>query len=166
MSDLDKATDELAARAALAAGKEAAGRLAARLTSEDAAPERGSPSAAPRTSRRAKLIAIGLLALLVLVGLLGLVVSYWHWFLLIGLAGLLGLYGWHRLRKRLRSRGAPAGAAISEPRGAQQRRGERLEQPPSTAATVAPERPAPREQRSVDEELDEELAALKARVQK
>jgi hypothetical protein len=164
MSDLDKARDELAARALLAAGKDGARRLAARVAPDDDeadAPE--GKATAPAKSRRNKLLVIGAFALLVLVGLLGLVVSYWHWFLLVGLAGLVGLYGWSRLRGRLRTPPGAAAAAVAEPRAKVPQRVERADRAPVRAAapTDTPEREQAREQ-----ELDEELAALKARVKK
>ena len=140
MVDLERETDDLAARATLAAGKDAAKRFAA------------------SKSRRNKLIAYGIFGLLIVLGVLGLVASYWHWFLLLAALGLVGLYGWHRIRKRLASKGKPEQATLSN------RERKRVELPREQPAVDASARE--KAQAIEQQEIEDELAAMKTRLSK
>jgi hypothetical protein len=173
----------LATRAALAAGKDAAKRLAGGLLSGD---EESTPKDARRPavakSRRNKLIAVGIFGLLIVLGVLGLVVSYWHWFLLLGALGLLGLYGVRRIRNRFAAKGKPEASTGSK---AEHRApGARAREDAGRESALVPQAPAlkradrvrdrPRPDASAREkaqaveqqerEIDEELATLKARL--
>jgi hypothetical protein len=111
MGDRDRGTDdvvaELAAKAAVAAGKDAASRAARGLLG-DADADRSEASS---SSRKWKLIAGAVLALCVVLGLIGLVLNYWLWFLAAGVFGLAGLFGYWRLRSRLAARREARGLA-------------------------------------------------------
>jgi hypothetical protein len=183
MADLKRATDELATQAALAAGRDAAKRLAGGLLSEDeaSAPKDAERPAASK-SRRNKLIAYGVFGLLIVFGVLGLVVSYWHWFLLLGALGLGGLYGWYRIRKRFASKDKPGEtqASKAKPRvtGARAREDEGEESGPTAQALERKRVELPRAEPALDaaarekaqaveqQEIEDELAALKARLNK
>jgi hypothetical protein len=179
VSDLRRTSDELATKAALAAGRDAAGRAMDDLLSTD---EEKAEKAATRDhaskSRRTKLIAYAVVGLLLVLGIVGFVLSYWQWFLLLGLAGVVGVVGWHRLRKRLKAgKGEPLAAM-----GSNEGRGVKT-QAASEALLGAPRQPARMqaargrqarddarvrdELRTAEEEaVEEELAAMKARLNK
>jgi hypothetical protein len=173
MADRNKQKDADAAAVALALGRDAAKRAVEDLLSgdEERADEAAERAAASK-SRRNKLIVYGVVGLLVLVGLFGMVVSYWQWFLLAGLLAVLGLYGWSRLRKRLRAGSrAKAGDARIESAASQlpmqeqrdasgQREGARVR-----AEERARDAQALEEASAVAErEIEDELAAMKARL--
>ena len=156
MVDLKKATDELTAKAAFEAAKNAATRAIEDATSTDEErAEREAERAALAKRKRTKLIALGAVGLLLALGVIGLVIGYWHWFLLAGLVGLVALYGRHRWRQR---RSAKKGLEAEPPRAAR-RAPERL---PAPAARVAPATKAASDE--PDESIEDELAALKARL--
>ncbi len=179
MSDLKKVTDELAAKAALAAGKDAAKRAVADLfeSDEDKTKKEAERSEASK-KKRTKYIAYAVVALLLVLGLVGLVLSYWQYFLLAGLLGVAGLYGYWRLRKRLRASGeepeqeekaAPVANKIekkAEPAPEPTRidtEALRREQ----AEKRAREARALEEARAVEAQaIDDELAAMKAKLKR
>lgn len=191
MGERQRGTDdvvaELAAKAAVAAGKDAATRAARGLLGDDDAGKTDATSKA----RKWKLIAGAVLALCVVLGLIGLVLNYWLWFLAAGVIGLAGLFGYWRLRAKLAARreakGLPEtavdasaakamasaesvakpaarrvdaeGAADAERRAEAAREARRLEAERDARARAEAE--ATREQ-----EVDDELAAMKARLGK
>ena len=118
MTDFKKLAEDATARAALAAGKDAAKRAVDGLLAEGS--EANAQSAEAKKTRRWKLIAISILSVCVIVGFIGLLLNYWYWFLAIGLLGIAGLYARHRLRRRLAEKpAAPATAAnTAAPAGA------------------------------------------------
>jgi hypothetical protein len=173
-----KATDplaELAAKAALAQGREAAKRAAERAA--DRADEAlGGAGRSPK-ARRYKVLALVLLALFLTIGVVGLVLHYWAWFLGAGVLGVAALvaYVWarSRLRARREARGAREAAAEPEARAATARegaapRGEKAPAKGAHATTSAPpaesgrseqrER-ALREAREAEHEADREARA-------
>lgn len=157
--------DDAATRALLAAGKDAAKRAAFDLLSSDDEREAAEAERA-RTSknRRWKLIAGGVLALFVVIGVVGMLVSYWPWFLLAGVLGFAGLFGWWRVKRRLAARGskeperievAPRAKEPSANADAVRRQAEERERDAKALA----------EARATDEQaVEDELEALKARV--
>ncbi len=191
MGERQRGTDdvvaELAAKAAVAAGKDAATKAARGLLGDEAKDEAG------RRARKWKLVAGLVLALCVVLGLIGLVLNYWLWFLGAGVLGLAGLFGYWRLRAKLAARreakGIPEaaveasagatramasaegvakpaarrvdaeGAADAERRAEAAREARRLEAERDARARAEAE--ATREQ-----EVDDELAAMKARLGK
>lgn len=183
MADLDKLTDDLTTKAALAAGKNAAKRaVESLLSSDEEKAKQEAERAAKSKSGRNKLIAYGVVGLLILVGLFGMLVSYWQWFLLLGLLSAGGLYGWYRLRKRFRAKkdGDSEANEAAAKRGTSQLRVSDDESDNAThdrqQARVRPQdlaeqraqQAAAREQASAVEEreIEDELAAMKARLDK
>lgn len=164
MADPKKVVDDLTAKAALGAGRDAARRAIEDLLSTDEEKEqREAERAAESKRRRKKLIAWVVVGAILAIGLVGMMIHYWQWFILLGLLGLGGLYGWHRLRKRFRQRER----AEDEQRPALEAKKVRL--PEAEPPRVEPVRQAAqREQTRVAErqEVDEELAELKARLKK
>ena len=91
-------------------------------------------------------VAIGSL---VAVGLLGLMFHFWYWSLLLGFVGVAGLYGRHRWRTR---------RALRE-------RSKAPEAPTLKARIEEVATPAPAEEAD-DASVDDDLAALKARLKR
>jgi Flp pilus assembly protein TadB len=158
MADLDKITDELASKAVVAATKDAAKRTVEDLlaTDEERA-EREAERAASSKSRRNKLIIYGVLGSLLVVGLVGMVLNYWYWFILLGVAGLAGVYAWRKLIKHR----AAKKARIEEP----------IEAPAKKHIADADARAGEARalaEAEVEEEqqIEDELAAMKARIRK
>lgn len=139
MSDGEKTSDDLRAKAALAVAKHA-------LESALVDPAEKDALARRKRNKRIAQIAIGAL---VVVGLLGLMLHYWYWSLLLGLVGAAGLYGRRRWRARRAARKELAAAA---PREA-----------PAPKVRIEPEA-APAE--DADASIDEDLAELKARLKR
>lgn len=171
MANFDKLTDELAGKAVLATGVSAAKRaLQDALLTEDERAAREAELARTKKSGRTKLIAYAVIGLMLVIGAIGLALSYWHWFLLAGLASAAALYARSRLRKRREPRAEVAvpvereviAAPDSVPRVLARR------EPPTKLATELPTpRPPPAEDAEVEAEaVDAELAAMKARLRK
>jgi Flp pilus assembly protein TadB len=140
-----KVVDDLTAKAVSAAGRNAARRALDDLVSSD---EGRAERAVDSKRRRRKLIAYAIVGLLLVLGILGLVVSYWQWFILAGVVGLVGIYGWYLLRKRLRPK--PDRKLLPAPK-----------------AQLPPAEPARDRALSADrQDVEAELAALKARLEK
>ncbi len=150
MSDLKKAAEELGASAALSHAKRAAGRaLEDVLSTDEERAAREAREAEAQQKKRRKLIAFAVVGLLLVLGVVGLVLSYWQYFLLAGLVGLMALYGRYRWRKR-RARSPSPAPAVSET------------EPPAVKARVASvTRPS-----APDPSVDDELAELKSRLRK
>jgi Flp pilus assembly protein TadB len=146
--------DDLTAKAALAAAKGAMqNALTEAMSSEDERKQRKAEQAALAKRRRTKLIVFGVVGLLLALGVIGLVVSYWQWFLLLGVLGLAALYGRHRWRKR-RDAKHPDEAKAPRPvavLGLTDGTPDRVTESTSADAT---------------ESVEDELAALKARFGK
>lgn len=175
MADLKKAADDAATRAMIAAGKDAAKRAVEDLLTSDEERAAKQAEQAPTSKARLwKIIGIGVLSLLVVVGVVGMLLTYWHWFLLAGVLGLGGLYGWSRLKKRL--------SAGKEPKEVEAKQVEAARAPVATAAEgLRIKEEAPRDEAeerarnaralaearaAQEQEVDEELAAMKARLKK
>jgi hypothetical protein len=172
MTDLKKLADDATTKAVIAVGRDAAKRAVDGLLSGDDASVPEPEKAEASKSKRWKLIAMGVLGLFLVVGLIGLLLSYWYWFLGAGVLGVAGLIGYSRLRSRIAKRSLPKEAAKDEDVAA----------PPvriSKAADPEPVRPSAEERRAEvesraralaeaqavrEQEVDEELAAMKARL--
>jgi hypothetical protein len=170
VTDFNKLAQDATARAALAAGKDAAKRAVDDLLSDGKTGEENAQSAAAKKAKRWRLIAISVLGAFVVIGLVGLLLNYWYWFLAIGLLGIAGLYARHRLRRRLAEK-APATTAQSAPtdqkRIAPKLVSEQLRPSEETRSEVAARSRAQAEARALaEQEVDEELAAMKARLKK
>lgn len=154
MTDRKKSADELGAKVAFQAAKNAAGRaLENALSTDEERAQRTAAQAEVARRRRNKRIALGVVGLLLVLGAIGLALHFWYWFLLLGLIGLAGLYGRHRWRRGRAARKKATQLAAQAP--AKQTRAE----PPSLAAqVVTPEH--------ADASIEDELAELKARVGK
>lgn len=169
-ADPKKVVDELTAKAALSAGRDAARRAVEDLLSSDEEKaEREAERAAQAKRRRKKLLAWIVAGAILAIGLVGMMIHYWQWFILAGLVGLAGLYGWHRLKKRLR-RPAPDGATAEAPRALEPKK-LRVTEPEPSAEELrerrAREAVARAEARVAERhEVDDELAELKARLKK
>jgi biopolymer transport protein ExbB/TolQ len=167
MADLDKLTQDATTRALISAGRDAARRAASDLLSSDE--ERAADEAArARASKkkRNKLIVFGVLGLFVLIGVVGLLLSYWHWFLALGLVGFGGWFAWRRVRKRRALEPAVEAKRIETAAVVTTKR---IEEEPRETEAEARERDARAraEARAIlEQETDEELAALKARMSK
>jgi len=161
VADLKKAANELGARAAFEAAKDAAERaLDDALSTEEELAARKLKEAELARRKRKKMLAFGIVGLLLVLGVIGMVVHYWQWFFLLGLLGVAGLYGRYRFRKWR----AQKQESKEEPKKA------RVEEPPAKKELVAPTRPARVAERPVAEEpdtsIEDELAALKSRLEK
>lgn len=156
MSDLKKAANEMSAKAALSAAKDAASAaknaIGDALSTEEERAQRKAERAALAKKRRTKWIVLGVIALLLVLGMIGLAVHYWHWFLLAGLVALAALYGRYRWRRSRKAHTKAASPRAQEVRVTIEQR----------------EEPAAIQQPSVepDSSIEDELAALKARVKK
>jgi Flp pilus assembly protein TadB len=157
MSDLKKSARELGAKAAFDAARDTAKRALddAMATEEERAARKAREDARTKRRRTQRLVLV-LLGLLIVLGLIGLALRYWYWLLLLGLLGIAALYGRHRWRKR---------------------RAARRERMPEPSARLGPSRkepsalPEPRRARDEPEQpagssVEDELAALKARLDK
>ena len=148
MADFDKMTDDLADKAALATGVNAAKRaLQDALLSDEERAARKVELERTSKSRRNKLIAYGVIAVLLVVGVVGLALTYWYLFLLAGLLGVGAIYARGRLRARRAGRAATASeraadATASEARAALAARPARAAPEPS-ASTKAMARGEP-----------------------
>lgn len=176
MADLDKLSDELTSKAAAAAGRRAAKRAIDDLlsTDEDRA-EREAERATTSKSRRNKLILYGVIGLLLVVGTIGMVLNYWHWFILAGLFGVAGLYAWRAISKRRAAKSVPeavrveappaeapvAEAKVEEDVEAKRERMLAMQREREREASARAEADAVEQQ-----EIDDELAAMKARLRK
>lgn len=190
MADPRNVVDDLTTKAALAAGKDAARRAVEDLLSSDEEKaQKEAERVAQSKRRRNKLIAYGVVGLILVLGLVGMVLSYWPWFVLAGLVGVAGLYGRHRLRKRWREKREQRGELKAEqqqqkvrlpadrsealPRaGVEKPRDDRRDEDRELDALALQEararEAAARDQARVAEEneVDQELAAMKARLKK
>lgn len=165
MSELDRLTEEATTKAAIAVGRDAAKRAVDKLLSgEDGAASTEGAPADPK-SRRWKIIAAVVLGLCLLVGFVGLLLNYWVYFLAAGLLGIGGLVGWSRLQKRIAARKianekTPTAKEHAPSIEAVRVRHDALPAAPA-AAEALEEAHAMREQ-----EVDDELAAMKARLKR
>lgn len=167
MADRNKLAEDAATQALLAAGKDAAKRAAFDLLSSDedrAAAE--AERARASKQRRWKLIAGAVLALFVVIGVVGMLVSYWPWFLLAGVLGFAGMFGWWRVKRRLAARRSKEPERIevapsaNEPRASAEALRREAESRQREARAVA-------EAEASDEQaVEDELEALKARVKR
>lgn len=172
MSELERLADEAATKAALAVGRDAAKRAVSQLLDGEApsAAEEKAPKA-----RRWKLIAFVLLGLCLFVGLVGMVLNYWVWFLGAGVLGLGGAYGWWRLRQRLAAAKPAAAPATKSATPRERLRVRDDAEAPEPPQQTAAERRAEAEARAramaeaqavEQQQVEDELAALKARMKK
>jgi hypothetical protein len=105
VTDLKKQAEDAARKAMAEAGKDAAKRAALGLfSSDDNAAAEPSDEEPGSNKTRNKLILLGVLGLFVVIGVLGMLMSYWHWFLALGVAGIGGLYLRRRIASRLAAR--------------------------------------------------------------
>jgi hypothetical protein len=176
MSDLDKLTREATTKAVIAVGRDAAKRATDKLLDDDDAPGEDE-NAGSKPRRRWKLIALVVLGLFLLVGLIGLLLNYWFYFLAAGVLGVGGLVGWSRLKKRIgarkpsKDRKEIAKEDSPAPESVRVRLASREAAPtaPKTAtrADADAEAQALAEARATREhEVDDELAAMKARLKR
>jgi hypothetical protein len=196
MSDLDRLTKDAATQAALAVGKDAAKRAMRDLLSDGEQPassptDRGSEKdkAAASKSRRWKIVAVAVLGLFLFVGLIGLVLNYWAYFLGAGVLGLGGLVAWWWFRRRLAASKTEAqpelkasASAKTEAADASRAKVRVSDEPAADDEAAAEARravlAARREELTLrakalaearaqqEQEVDEELAAMKARLKK
>ena len=160
MADTNKLLDDATANALLTAGKHAAERAARDLLSTDEErAARQAEEARATKKRRWKLVAMGVLGLCVVIGVIGMLLSYWHWFLLLGLAGIASLLGWRWLGRRMAARKERAAKRIAPPSSELAQKA--IAAPPEARKATD----ALAEAELSEEEVEEELAALKARVQ-
>ncbi len=172
MTDLKRLADDPTTQAAIAVGRDAAKRAVDELLSGDDASVPQTEKAEASKSRRWKLIAMGVLGLFLVVGLIGLLLSYWYWFLGAGVLGVAGLVGYSRLKSRIAKRSLPKEEPKVEAIAAPSVRVSKVadaEPAPSSAearrAEVESRARALAEAQAVrEQEVDEELAAMKARL--
>ena len=156
-----KSAEEITARAAFGAAKEAAERaLDDALLSEEERATRDAEEAQVKSRRRKRRLALIVVGVLIVLGVIGLVLRYWYWFLLLGVVGLLALYGRHRFRKWRGAR--KEGKAVIETTGTEAPPSVRVEEPAPAPRTPPRRLPAPEPGPSIEDEL----AELKARVKK
>jgi hypothetical protein len=114
MNDFDKLAQEATKRAAISVGKDAAKRAVDGLLGPEGADAKAAGDASAAKTRRWKIFALVALGLCLVVGLVGLLLSYWYWFLAAGVVGVAGLVGWSRLKAGWARRKAEGGARIDE----------------------------------------------------
>jgi Flp pilus assembly protein TadB len=150
VSDVGKPADDLGTKAAFAVAKHAAERALedALLTDEERAKRRAEQDALAKRKRNKRIALVAIGSLLV-IGLIGLMLHYWYWSLLLGLAGVAGLYGRHRWRARRAARKKPEVAAAREAPALRAR----IEQEPARVADL-------------DSSVEDDLAELKARLKR
>ncbi len=167
MSDLKKSANEMTAKTAFSAAKDAAERaLDDALSTEEERAARKAEEAEAKSRRRKKQLALAIVGLLIVLGVIGLVLRYWYWFLLLGVVGLVALYGRHRWRKYRAAKKAPAAeeaeaAVVAKVEVREVREVRETRDAPRKRAPLPPVEP------EVDAQaIEDELAALKARVKK
>ena len=182
MTDLKRLTEDATTKAAIAVGKDAAKRAALELLSgkEESLSEGDKPGS---KNRRWKIAAVAVLGLFLVVGLIGLLMNYWVWFLAAGVVGLAGLVGFTRLRRRLGTKSKEAPVQVD---AATEKSPAKVAAPDSTRAEKHVEdvesaranqekRKAEREAEARalaeaealrEQEVDDELAAMKARLKR
>ncbi len=164
MSELKKEVQDATRAAMFEAGKDAAKRAALDLIDDDdsAADKQGAEGS---MSTRNKLIVMAVLAVCVVIGVLGMLMSYWHWFLALGLAGLAGLYlrrRWRAHRASKREEEAAQAEADRVEETARQRKAASERAAQEEAKRVAAEAEA---EADAAQAIEDELQALKARVE-
>lgn len=173
MSDLERLADEAATKAALSVGRDAAKRAVHQLL--DGEPPADPPKSGAPKARRWKLLAGVLLGLCLLIGLVGMVLNYWVWFLGAGVLGFAGLYGWWKLRSRLGAAKLGTPAAAKAPSLPERPERARVAAESEATAPTPAERRAAADARaralaeahaSEEQQVEDELAALKARLKK
>jgi nitrate reductase NapE component len=158
----------------IAVGRDAAKRAVDQLLSGDdkIAVKEEKPEEAK--SRRWKTIALVVLGLFLVVGVVGLLLHYWMYFLLAGALGVAGLIGWSRLRKP-RSAAEPLKESEKEHALPVEKARVSAKVDPEVAALSLAKKRAEAELKAQElveaeatreHELDEELAAMKARLKK
>ncbi len=154
MSDLKKAANELSAKAAFNAAKDRAERaIQDALSTEEERAQRKAEREALAKKKRTKWIILGVIGLVLLIGIVGMALRYWHWFLFAGLVAVAALYGRYRWRKfRSAQKKEPVAPRVVETEVVEERR----EEPPLVQQTST----------EPDTSIEDELAALKARVKK
>jgi Flp pilus assembly protein TadB len=156
MGDLKKAASEMSGKAAFAAAKNAAQRAVEdALLTEDERARRKAERTERAKKKRAKWIVLGVVALAVLLGVIGMALSYWKWFVLAGLGALVALYGRHRWRRYRVAARRPRAIEASRLDAGRAEIEARVESPVAQPRSTEP-----------DTSVDDELAALKARVKK
>ncbi len=144
---------ELTGRALLAAGKDAAKRAIEDFTlSDEEKAQRDAERAAEAKRRRWKWIAIGVAGLVLLISLIFLLAQIWMWILGIALLAGAGVAIYYFARRKWRALREPAVAqapkALPEPEAPR-----RVSEPPPVIDRDAREK-----------QIDDELAALKAKT--
>lgn len=182
MSDLEQLAKDATTRAALSAGKDAAKRAERAVGSLLADEEAPAKDESEKKSRNYKIIAVVVLGLFAVIGIVGLLLSYWYWFLVAGVVGLAGLIGYSRLKSRLGK--AKASKQVASREVAASDAAEPALEPARTARVAIddePKKPSQAELRAAaeakakaiaeaeairEQEVDDELAAMKARLKK
>jgi hypothetical protein len=167
MANRKNLLEDAATEQVLAAGKGAAKRAVLDLLSSDEErSKRDAENEKASQQRRRKLIVGGVIVLFLVIGIIGMLVSYWQWFLLLGLVGVAAFIGWRWIRRRV---------------GAPKKKGEavRVEAPPAPEATTRAPRISQREAEEKERDararaeaeaakeqaaVEDELAQMKARI--
>jgi len=173
MADLKRLTEDATTKAALAAGKDAAKRaLDDLLLTDEEKTKRDATEVEDKKSNRWKYLAIAVLGICLAVGFVGLMLSYWQWFLLAGVFGVAGLYAYWRLRKSRKKEpveaALPAKAAKAELEEPKARVAEapRLSDAERLEAAATRARQQAEARAEAEQAVDDELAAMKARLKK
>ena len=173
MTDLKRLADDATTKVAIAVGRDAAKRAVDQLLSGEDKPALPSETTSATKTRRWKIVAVAVLGLFLIVGVIGLLLSYWYWFLAAGVLGLVGLVGWSRLRSRLAKRSPPKDTAKDEAPALEAVRVSTKAEVAAPPQVSAEARRAEAEARAHavaeahairEQEVDEELAAMKARL--
>jgi hypothetical protein len=170
MSDLKRLTKDATTKAAISVGREAARCAVGDLLSSEGESKATTEDTSRSRARRWKVGLVVGLGLLVVLGLVGLVLSYWLWFLGAGLLGLGGLFGWWRIRRRFTGKKEigkatePVAAKVERVRVAPVEPVAALHRAESAPGAHASEEASEENGAAQEQAIEEELAAMKARL--
>ncbi len=167
VTDLKKQAEDATKKAMVEASTDAAKRAALGLFSSDDDPSsEPNDEAGASKSKRNKLILLAALGLFVVIGVLGMLMSYWHWFLALGVTGLGGLYLRRRVKRRLAERREEQATRVEVSRPEEQARKAKDAKRREADVQISNARARAEAEAEAAHAIEDELEALKARLDK